>query len=140
MARVDYKREAEKFTLLQNHAQVTGTTTVKLYKVPTGRTLRLDRVSYVNVTGLAEDPANNFAGAVHNLTGPVVAATLFNTDSDLDPDTGASLAADTFVEGTLSATDASRVFAAGDVVALVLTETGTATLPAGTVILEGRLF
>ncbi len=129
--------EAEKFTLSYDHAALTGTTTVKLYKVPTGRTLRVDRVSYINPTGLVEDTANNFAGAVKN--GSTVVASLFNTDSDLDPDTGASLAADTFVEGTLSATDSERVLVAADILSVVFTETGTATLPIGHLVIEGRL-
>lgn len=130
--------EAERFTLLKEHAQATATTSLKVYKVPANRTLRLTRATYLNVTGLAEDNDNNFAGAVKNTT--TVVADLFNTDANLDPDTGASLAADTFVEGTLSATAADHVFAGGDEVLLVLTETGAATLPAGTLILEGYLY
>lgn len=136
MARVDYKRDSEKFTLPKEHAEVTATTTLKLYKVPAGRTLRLDRASYINVTGLAGHATDAFAGTVQNAS--TVVATLFNTDTG--DAGGASLTANTFVEGVLSATDASRVFVAGDIVSLVLTEDGTATLPAGTLVLEGRLF
>jgi hypothetical protein len=128
--------ETEKFTLLKEHAEVSATTTIKVYKVPAGRTLRLDRASYINVTGLVGDGTNAFAGTVQNSS--TVAATLFNTDTG--DAGGASLAADTFVEGTLSATSANCVFVAGDIVSLVLTEDTAATLPAGTLILEGRLF
>jgi hypothetical protein len=127
---------AEKWTLTYENASLTGTTTVKLYKVPTGRTLRLDRASYINPTGLAGDGTNAFAGTVQNAS--TVAATLFNTDTG--DAGGAALTADTFVEGTLSATDGSRVFQAGDVVSVVFTEDGTQTLPVGTTVLEGRLF
>lgn len=127
--------EAEKFTLLKEHAEVTATTAIKVYKVPAGRTLRLDRATYVNVTGLAGDGTNAFAGTVQN--DATVAATLFNTDTG--DAGGATLAADTIVQATL-ATDANLVFAADAIVSLVLTEDGTATLPAGTVVLEGRLF
>ena|SRR5688572_8236862 len=137
MARRPNDVEVEKFTLLKEHGALTDTTTINVYKVPTGRTLRLDRVSYINVTGLLEDNANNFAGAI--LNDATTVATLFNTDANLDPDTGASLEADTFVEGAF-VSEALRVFDAAEIVSLVLTETGTATLPAGTLILEGRLF
>ncbi len=126
--------ETEKVTFLKDHAALTATTTVLTYKVPAGRTLRLDRASYVNPTGLVADAANSFTGTVKN--GATVAATVFNTATT----GGATLPVDTFVEGVLSATDASRVFQAGAVVSLVLTETGTATLPAGTFVLEGRLY
>lgn len=128
--------EAERLSLLKEHAELTATTTIKLYKVPAGRTFRLDSVQYNNVTGLAGHATDAFAGTVQN--GATVAATLFNTDTG--DAGGASLAADTPAFGTLSATSASRVFAAGDVVSLVLTEDGTATLPAGTLVFEGRLF
>lgn len=127
---------AEKFMLLKEHAQVTATTTIKLYKVPAGRSLRLTAAQYVNVTGLANDGTNAFAGTIQN--GSNVAALLFNTDSG-DADVKA-IAADTIVAADLSATDAFRTFAAGETVTLVLTEDGTATLPAGTVVLEGLLF
>ncbi len=127
--------EAEKVTFCRDHASVSATTTVKLYKVPVGRSFRLDRASYINPTGLVGAGTNAFAGTVQN--GVTVAATLFNTDTgDVG---GASLAADTFVEGTL-ATGTALVFQAGDVVSLVLTEDDVATLPAGTVVIEGRLF
>jgi hypothetical protein len=126
--------EQEFFLLPFEHAAVTATTTVKVFKVPTGKTFVLDRVSYINETGLAEDAANNFAGAIKNAA--TTAATLFNTDSDLDPDTGASLAANTWVEGSLVST--ARTFAAGEEISLVLTETGAATLPAGRGFVEGR--
>lgn len=127
----------EKVVLSFDHAALTGTTAVKLWKCPAGKRFVLDRAAYINPTGLVEDNANNFAGAVMN--GATVMATLFNTDANLDPDTGASLAADTFVEGTLSATAANTWLAAGDVLSVAFTETGTATLPVGRLVLEGRL-
>lgn len=127
---------AEKFTLGYDHGQLTADTTVQLYKVPAGRTLRLDRVSYVNPTGLAADSANTFALTIQNDN--TIAATVFNTDSD--DDDGDDLPADDFVEATLSTTSAHRVFQAGEVVSAVFIEGGTATLPAGHLVLEGRLF
>ena len=128
---------AEKWTYTFAHPSLTATTTYKLYKVPTGRTLRLDRASYVNPTGLVGDPTNAFAGTVQNAS--TVAATVFNTDTN-DAPAGVTLAVDTFVEGTLSSTDSQLIFNAGDIVSFVLTEDGTATLPAGQLVLEGRLF
>lgn len=204
-----------------DHPAVTATTTWKLWKCPTGKQFVLDRASYINPTGLAEDTTNVFDGAVVNSTlsnidftaanatetmtatahglvtgqGPYqltnsggglpaglsvltnywiirtgadtfqfassyanalagtavtittdgtgthtlvvnVLSRLFNTDSDLSPDVGASLAADTFVEGSVTGTS---WLTADDVISFVATEGGTATLPAGRLVLEGRL-
>lgn len=127
--------EAEKVTFRVDHDSVSATTTVKLYKVPAGRSFRLDRASYIAPAGLVGDATNAFAGTVQNSA--TVAATLFNTDTG--DAGGASLAVDTFVDGAL-ATGSALVFAAGDVVSLVLTEDGTAVMPAGAVVIEGRLF
>lgn len=123
----------EKLVLSFDHAQATATTTHKLWKVPTGKSFVVDRVSYINPTGLVGDATNTFKGEVMN--GATVMATVFDTDTD----TGASLAADTFVEATLSATPANTWLAADDVLSFVLTEGGTATLPAGRLVIEGRL-
>ena len=119
-----------------DHAALTATTTVKGWKVPAGKSFQVTRVTYHNVTGLAEDPTNVFAGDLKN--GATVIATLFNTDSD-----GAgtnTLVADTTVEGVLSATAADAWLDAGEQLSLVLTEGGTATLPAGFAIVEGYLY
>jgi hypothetical protein len=121
----------EKVVISYDHPQVTATTTWKIFKAK-GRPFRIDSVRYINPTGLAADATNVFAGTLKN--GSTVMATIFDTDSD----TGAALAADTFVDGTLSATQANRVLAADDVLSLVATEGGTATLPAGRVVVEGR--
>lgn len=129
---------AERVTLSFDHAALTANAAVKLYKVPAGRSFVLDRAAYINPTGLVEDNADNFAGAVKN--GSVVMATLFNTDANLVPDTGASLAANTFVEGALSATATELWAAPADVVSVAFTLTGTQTLPVGRLVLEGRLF
>ena len=137
MTRIPDTKYEERMVLSFDHAALTGTTTVKLWKCPAGRQFVVERASYINPTGLVEDPANNFAGALKN--GSTVMATLFNTDSDLTPDPGATLAVDTFVEGALSATATARWLAAGDVISFVATETGTATLPVGRLVIEGRL-
>jgi hypothetical protein len=65
-----------------------------------------------------------------------VLSRLFNTDSDLTPDVGATLAADTFIEGSVTGT---KWLDAAEIISLAVTEGGGATLPAGRLVLEGRL-
>lgn len=127
---------AQAWSLEREHAAITADGSVKLYKVATGQQLVLTRVLYLNATGLAADATNAFAVTIQNAS--TVAATIANTDSDDDP-AGASIAANTFVEGVLSATLANRVFDAGEEVSLNFDEDGTATLPAGFVRLDGYL-
>ena len=64
---------------------------------------------------------------------PVIVASGVNTDGD---NGGAALAADTFVALTLSATESNLVLAADDELLLVATEGGSATLPAGRLVVE----
>lgn len=116
-----------------DHAALTATTTVLVWQVPAGRSFRVDRVLYHNVTGLAADNANTFKCELMN--DAVLVGEVFNTDGDDDP-VGAAIPADEFVEVT--SFDAP-VLAAGDVLSVVFTEEGTATLPAGRLIVEGRL-
>lgn len=110
------------------HAEVTGDTTVPVFKAR--KRTRVDGVSYLNPTGLAEDAGNHFAGSLKN--GSTVVATIFATDSD---GAGAdnSLAAG-WTDGTVSSTPADRILEAGDELDLLLDETGAATLPAGSVL------
>lgn len=126
----------EPWSLTYTHAAITADATIKLYKVPTGRSLVLTRVSYINPTGLAADNTNAFRGTVNN--GATVAAAIFNTDGNDDP-VGAALPADTFVDGVLATAQADRVFEAGEIVSFVADEDGDTTLPIGTLRLEGRL-
>lgn len=124
--------EQERFTLGPfPHAQVTATTTVKLWRAP--RAFRITGCQYLNVTGLAEDATHAFKGELKN--GSDVVAAIFNTDSDGAGDN--TLAANTHVVGVVDETLAAG--SAGDVITLVLTEGAgaTATLPAGEVIFEG---
>lgn len=135
IARIPDTKYEEKVVMTFDHPAVTATTTWKVWKCPTGKSFVLDRASYISPAGLVGDATNAFLGEVKN--GSTVMATLFNTDTD--DAGGASLAVDTFVEGTLSATAANLWLAAGDVISLVATEDATATLPAGRLVLEGRL-
>lgn len=128
--------EQERVTMTLDHASAAATATVKMWKVPAGRRFRLTRASYINPTGLAGSATDAFVGTVQK--GATVMATLFNTETD---NGGATLTADTFVEGTLSATAANQWGAADDVISFVATEVGTtATLPAGRVVIEGYLY
>lgn len=124
----------EPYFLAYDHAQVTGDTTVKLDKIPSGRKVRIDSVQYVNPTGLAEDTTNVFA--VKLMNGSTVIAS-WSTDSDLLT-ADASIPADTFMNLTLSSTDADKLLAGGDVLSLFLDEGGSATLPAGRIVVRGR--
>lgn len=119
------------------HIEVTATTTVKLFKVPAGKRFRVERVEYLNPTGLAEHADNWFNIQLQKGASTVIAN--HNTDSDED----GTIAADTFTDLGLTATDEDRVIvggaaAAADTAKLVLTEGGTATLPAGQIMVYGR--
>lgn len=128
--------ERERVTISYDHASAASTSTFKFFKVPAGRKLKIERVSYINPTGLAGSATDAFVGTVQK--GATVMATLFNTETD---NGGATLTADTFVEGALSATAANQWGDAADVISFVATEVGsTATLPAGRVVLEGYLY
>lgn len=134
MTRRPPKQYQERDSVDTEHAQLTATTTTKLYKAPAGRAFLLDRILYINPTGLAADATNAFRLEVKN--GSTLIATVFNTDSD-DVPAGAALAANTFVTPTIIA--GTAVLAAGDELSLVFTEDGTSTLPAGRIRIEGRL-
>jgi hypothetical protein len=128
------KFAADKIVVSREIASVSATTTVHLYKVPAGRKFRLERVLFINPTGLAIDPANAFKGEIKDSA--VVMSTVFDT---LTGDTGsASLPANTFVDAALIAANIGAI--GNDVIDLVLTKTGTQTLPAGSLVIEGRLF
>jgi hypothetical protein len=130
------ERLQEPITLSLDHGTLTATTTAKLWSVPAGKRLRVDRVWYCNPTGLAADPTNAFSLEIRN--GATVVASVFNTDNN-DVPAGVALAADAIVTGVLSATPANLALAAGDTLSAVFTEDGTATLPAGRLVIEGRL-
>jgi hypothetical protein len=124
-----------------DHIEVTADTVVKLWKVPTGKTFRLDLVEYINVTGLAADNSNFFEVGIKN--GSTLMAA-WNTDGNGTTTginggaTEGTIAADTFVSLTNSSTDTNLIAVAGDVLSLSLDETGTQTLPAGRVVIHGR--
>jgi hypothetical protein len=122
----------EQITLAYDHAQVTADTTIKLYKVPAGKKLRVIGIDYINPTGLAEDAANYF-----NVKVLKDATVMANWSTETGQQ--GTIAADTFVALVNSATDADLVAAAAAIVALFLDETGAATLPAGRVVIRALL-
>lgn len=130
--RRENKVEQERITIPFDHVSVTADLTVKLWDIPTGRKFRLERVLYNNVTGLAQDGTNFFD--IQILKGATVMAN-HSTETGQE----GTLTADTPVELVLSSTDANLVADAADVISLFLEEGGTATLPAGVFVLEGRL-
>lgn len=130
--RRENKHLQEQIVLAYEHVSVTADTTVKLWTIPTGRQFRVDGVWYNNVTGLAVDVTNFFD--IQVLKGSTVMAN-WSTETGQE----GALVADTPVDLTLSATDANRVAAAADVISLKLDEDGTATLPAGRIVIRGRL-
>ncbi len=122
----------ELITIAYDHVAVTADTTVKLYKVPAGKKLRLIGADYINPTGLAQDGTNYFTVKV------LKDATVMASWSTLTGAEG-TIAADTFVALTNSATDADLVAAAAAIIALFLDETATASLPAGRIVIRGVL-
>lgn len=113
-----------------DHVAVTADTTVKLFTVPAGKRFRLTRAEYINPTGLAQDATNYFTIKV------LKGATVMASWSTLTGAQG-TIAADTFVDLVNSSTDADLIAAAAAVIALFLDETGTASLPAGRIVLHG---
>lgn len=119
----------ERFAIPYDHAQVVDSDlTVKLFDVP--RAARVVRAWYNNPTGLAAHATNYFNIKV--LAGANVAAN-WSTESGQE----GTLTGDEPVELTLG-TGPNRALAAGDELALFLDENdaGTATLPAGRIVVE----
>ena len=125
-------REQQVFHKTFEHVQVTATTTIKKWKNKTGRQLKITSVQYLNVTGLAVDASNSFKIALNQ--GSVEVAKWSTA-------TGAegTVTADTHMNLTLSSTAADLIIEPNEVLSVVLTETGTATLPAGQLEATGLL-
>lgn len=121
----------EFFSLPFAHGSTTADTPTKLYKVPAGKSLRLTRVGYVNPTGLAVDASNFFNLEIGDGTNVA-----FSWSTETTVGQGA-LPANDFVEFAESATKAFLTLGPGEVLTLNLNETGAATLPAGSGVIEG---
>lgn len=123
----------ERFALSIDQASTAATVTLPMWKIPAGRVFRVEGVFYNNSAGFAQSDTNYFVIALMD-----GATTIASWSTKLTGGNGA-LVANTPVVPVLSATDASRVLAAGDTLSLVITLTGTGTLPAGRLVLHGIL-
>lgn len=118
----------ETFTMAYNEiAQVTSDTTRALFNVPADKFFVLTAASVRNVTGLAADASNYFNIKVQDGTPTVLAnwSTLSTAEGALSAAT---------VHAMTLGTLAQRTLAPGSKVDLFIDETGTATLPADTVV------
>lgn len=113
-------------------AAITADSEVKLWAPKTGRDFRIDRVWYNNPTGLAAHASNYFDIQVKAAGGNVA----FNWSTETGEE--GALVADTPVEFSAAADDEDQVIAGGTVLSVNFDETGTATLPAGRLVVEGR--
>lgn len=121
----------ERVVLSFDHPAITSTTAWKFFKVPAGRSLKIDSIEYLNPTGLAADASNSYVVAAK--ADAVVLGSL-----DTNTVGGASIAANTFTVMTPSATPTDLVAAAGSILSLTGTKTGTQTLPIGRVVVHAR--
>ncbi len=109
-----------------------ATRAIKLMTAQRG--MRIEKVEYVNPTGLAGHGSNYWEIALKK--GSTVMAQ-WSTDSDVVGQ--GTLTADALVNPVLSATDANLCAAAGDVLSLALTKVASAAnLPPGRLIVHGR--
>lgn len=125
----------ERVTLVYQQAALTADTTAVVYEVPAGRSFRVDRVRYYNATGLAEHASDYFAISAKN--GSTVVAGPLSTDSAGAGDNG--IVAATWTDVAVVTAAGANVLAAAAVLTVLFDETGTATLPAGVVVIDGYL-
>lgn len=124
-------REQTELVLLKEQAQLTATTTHYVWKNDSGQKVRIDKVKYINPTGLANDAANFFVLALKQAA---VEVAKWSTETGQQ----GTIAAAAYVDLVLSTTDADLIIEDGESLTFVCTETGTATLPAGTLQVRGR--
>lgn len=113
-------------------ATYTATTTTKHRTAQ--RTMRVDKVEYINPTGFTGHASNYWELSLKK--GTTVMAQ-WSTDSDVAAE--GTITANTPVNLTLSATVANQVAAVGDVLSFALTKVASAAaLPAGRFVVHGR--
>jgi hypothetical protein len=117
--------------LAYDNAALTSTTTAGLYVVPAGKSLTVTSVRYYSSSGLAAHASDSFAITLQARGEDTVA-----THSTASGAQG-TLTADAFA--TLTVVSAESTLAAGEVLRAVFTETGTATLPAGRLLVHATL-
>lgn len=106
-----------------------GITLAEIFKAK--RQFLVEQVRYVNPTGLAADASNHFDIQVKN--GATVVAN-WSTETGEE----GALTADLHVDLSLSTVAGALLLDVDDVLSLNLAETGTQTLPAGRIQIEGR--
>lgn len=126
-------REQTPFFWTYDHASATADTTIKLWKNTSGQQLRIDRVEYINPTGLAGSASNAF-----NIKLMQAAVVIANWDTDSDVVGQGTIAANTWIQLANSATDADLVIEDGEEIAVFFDEGGDTTLPAGRLQVKGR--
>jgi hypothetical protein len=132
---IDYEHPASKLlgapvSMFYEHGSLTADTTVKLFAAVSE--FLLESARYINPTGLAADAANYF-----NIKLVETAVVMANWSTETGQE--GTIAADTFVDLTLG-TAADRTLAADEELSIFFDETGTATLPAGRIQIEGRYY
>jgi hypothetical protein len=120
----------DRVTYRSIHAQATADTTQYLVETPADHWFILEEAVYYNATGLAQDATNFFNIKVQDQTPTVYANWSTETGKE------GTITADTPVRMVLGA---SVAIPPNSLVDLMLDEDGTATLPAGEIILTGRL-
>ncbi len=132
MTRIAQTKYVETVTFRLTNASTAITATEKVgWFVPVGKSFRIDRVIYNNPTGLAADASNFFVIAVKGVTSGLVAAQWSTA-------TAAQGALTADIPVTLVNTT-NNVLAGGEFPQATYTKTGTQTLPAGSLTIEGRL-
>ena len=115
-----------------DHATASATSAFKLMTCQ--RKMRVDKVEYVNPTGLAGHASNYWEIALKKQS-----TAMAQWSTDLDVAGQGTLAADALVNPALSGTDSNRVASAGDVLSLSLTKVASAAnLPPGRIVVHGR--
>lgn len=113
------------------NASLTATETVKLFKCD--RAFKLRKLEYVNPTGLATDAANYYVITLIDTSDSNRVLATWSTETGQE----GAIAANTFVEATLSTVAEALNSAKGAVLAVKFTEAGTQTLPAGRLVVHG---
>lgn len=126
----------EREIIVYDHAQVTANTTIKLFEVAEGRKLRIEKVTYVNPTGLTVDVTNFYD--VQVIKGAATVLANWSTETGQE----GLIPADQFIELVNSLTDLDMVVVGGapasaGIISLFLEEGGVQTLPAGRIVIEG---
>ena len=126
---IDVGKEGDLTSLRSLHIQVTADTTQYLFESPADRWFILEEAVYYNATGLAADTTNFYNIKVQDQTPTVFANWSTQTSAQ------GTITADTPVRMVLGS---SVAIPPNSLVDLMLDEDGSATLPAGEILLTGR--